>query len=1040
MIQKTATVCDLAELRQSLPELVDYFENQDYKDGVIEVFVGNIPENDVPEILKLINNSFPKMKVIGFSVAQQALLLQMDSAIVISFTALNMSKAEPFYKEIDTNNQFFVEDCLNYAKELNEHLKTLKNVKAIEIYFSYLKSSAAKFLEVLTEGLENIPVFGAIAAGNIAGEVKNFITMGNEDSFVISGEDFNLGISGMIFSGEELYVYEEYLFGWEPLGRYMDISAQAITDKGTTVISSIDGMRPVDVFKKYLGVETNDYFIQNLGEFPIVLERNGLLIGRTLSGLGAKGEVYLKGDVLEDEKIRLSYAEAKELLNDTRKAANRMEAFRAERLTLIICGNRFNFLQDDYMMEINYYSEGREEKPNVIIGMGEIFMHGGKGGVLNSALVAVGMREGLKSEEAIPVLTTRQTHSYDEIIPLSERLSHFLKAMTKELEESAQDAEAANRAKSEFLSNMSHEIRTPLNAMLGLDEMILREFDDPQLQEYAHDIKSAGNTLISIINDILDFSKIEAGKMDIINVDYDFSSVLNDIIHMAMPKVESKGLTFIPEMDKNMPSVINGDEIRIKQIITNLLSNAIKYTEKGTVTLSVFSTKTSENTAEFLVSVKDTGIGIKEDEINKLFDAFQRVDEEKNRAIQGTGLGLNITKKLLNLMGSELKVKSEYGKGSEFYFIISQNVVKWDPVGDYMESYKRALFNKEAYKEKFVAPDAEVLVVDDTPLNISVFKGLLKKTLVNIDEAESGKQSLEMTRKKKYDLIFLDYRMPQMDGIETLQILQKEKDNPNKDVPVICLTANAISGVREQYIKAGFTDYLTKPIMSDKLEAMMISYLPQDKVSTEKSNTTNEDNENTTIFPDWLYKAKNIDRYEGLKNCGSIDIYMDAVKSFTNSYAENNQLINRFYNDKNISDYTVKVHALKSSARFIGAIRLAKLAESLEIAGDNKDLEAIKKDTEKLLSLYKNVFDDLKPVMEISNEKVLPAIEKRQFTDALSTLKELSFSFDYDGIKYILDSLNEYKIPDKDRILLTEIEGALRHADWEKIKGILEEF
>ncbi len=1039
MIQNNVIVCDLVELKKKIPDIKNFFENIEYTDGVIEVFIGNIPEKDISEILRLIVDSFPKMKVIGFSVAQQVILYGVESAIALNFSVMKQSKTDSFCKEIDTSDNNFVEDCLDYARELNKKMKAMENVKAIEVYFSYLKASAAEFLDILTEGLDEVQVFGAIAAGNKMSDIKDYITVGNDDSFVIAGNYYGPGVSGVIYRGDELYVYTDYLFGWEPVGRYMDVSSQTISNYGTTTLMSIDGMKPTEVYKKYLGVEPNDYFIPNIGEFPLVIERDGVLIGRTPSAFGENGEVYLEGDLYDNEKVRFSYGEVGEILNNTKNAACRMESFGAERLSLIICGNRFNFLQEDYNLEIEYYSEGKVKSPNVILGMGEIYKYHGKGGILNSALVAVGMREGLGNEMASPILTPNSLYRYHNIIPLSERLSHFLKAMTGELVDAVHEAKSANNAKSEFLSNMSHEIRTPINAVLGMDEMILRECEDPQIQEYAQNIKNASNTLLSLVNDILDFSKIEAGKMDIIPVDYDFSSVLNDLIHMIKPRLDAKGLELSVEIDKNAPSVLNGDEIRIKQVITNLLSNAVKYTEKGSVGISINCKKTSENTVDFIVSVKDTGIGIRPEDINRLFSAFQRVDEVRNRTIQGTGLGLNISRKLLSLMGSELKVTSEYGRGSEFSFILNQRVVKWEPVGDYVESYRQAIRARKVYKEKFTAPGAEVLVVDDTAMNLSVFSGLLKKTLVKIDEAESGMQCLDMTRKKKYDLIFLDHRMPKMDGIETLKIMKSEEDNLNRSTPVISLTANAVSGAREQYIEAGFIDYLTKPIVSEKLESLMISYLPKEKVKLEKDSEEKDENDKGKL-PDWLDNVEGIDKREGIKNCGSSDLYLNALESFVNAAEENHNKIEKYFKSEAIADYTIKVHALKSSARIIGAMELSKLAESMEKAGDAKNFDAIKMGTPRLMSMYMNIFEGLKRNYKKADDSSLPLIGKEQIKEAIDSIKELSLVFDYDSIKYIIDSISVYRVPDDLNERFSRLKEAINNADWDKIKIVLEEF
>ncbi len=1036
MIQRNLVVENLEELKDTLHEFKNRCEDMHYNNGVIEIAVGNIPEEGMSEILNTFHEYFPGMSVFGYSSYQHALHLNIESAIVISFILMENAVVDSFHRGIDTKEDF-VEDCFKYAEELNAQIKAMKDVKAIEIYFSYLKASASKFLEIMTKDLEDVQVFGAIAADNWMGHIKNYITIENDDAFIIADDYVGPGVSGVIYRGEDLYVYEDYLFGWEPVGRYMDVTAQTITNQGTTTVETIDGMRPIDVYKKYLGVEAGDFFVQNIAEFPLVIERDGILIGRTPSGCGPNGEVYLEGDLLENEKVRFSYAEANTLLNNTRNAADRMEAFGAERLSLAICGNRFNFLQDDYYLEIDYYSEGRDIPPNIILGMGEIYRYKGKGGIFNSALVAIGMREGPKDNTSVQISHPKTISHHYDIVPLSERLSHFLSAMTGELVDAVHDAKAASRAKSEFLSNMSHEIRTPINAVLGMDEMILRECDDPQIQEYAQSIKNAGNILLGLVNDILDFSKIEAGKMDIVPVDYDFSSVLNDLFHMVRAKVEAKGLKFIANVNESIPCVLNGDEIRIKQVVTNILSNAFKYTEEGSITISIDYKKVSEDAVDFMVSIKDTGIGIKEEDIDKLFNAFQRVDEVHNRTIQGTGLGLNITQKLLHLMGSELVVKSQYGKGSEFSFVLRQKVVKWDPVGDYMESYKKALMTRDAYKEKFTAPEAEILVVDDMPINISVFRGLLKKTLVRIDEAGSGRECLDMTREKKYDLIFLDHRMPEMDGIETFNALRQDENNPNQQTPVISLTANAVSGAREFYIKSGFIDYITKPIMSDKLEIMMIDYLPKEKVKLEK--VTEEDSSEKEELPTWIDDIDGVDKEEGLKNCGSAEMYAETIGSFADAAEENYRAIESLASAASIADYTIKVHALKSSARIIGANNLSKLAEKLEQAGDDGDIAAIMDKTPALLSGYKKIFERIKELRKEPEKTELPIMGEEQLKEALESIKELVLNYDYDSIKYIMETLKGYRIPEQYADRISRLKDYIRKADWDNIQKILDE-
>ena len=392
---------------------------------------------------------------------------------------------------------------------------------------------------------------------------------------------------------------------------------------------------------------------------------------------------------------------------------------------------------------------------------------------------------------------------------------------------------AANEAKSVFLANMSHEIRTPINAILGMNEMILRESKNQQIMEYADNIQSAGGLLLSLINDVLDISKVESGKLDIVETAYEMSSFLHDCCSMIADRASKKGLEFRIACDFGLPCRLLGDEFRIRQIITNLLSNAVKYTETGSVTFSVEGRQTREQFF-LVVTVEDTGIGIKEENIGDLFSQFTRFNLEKNRHIEGTGLGLAITKQLLDLMHGEISVESVYGEGSTFTVIIPQQIVDDVPIGDFLKQYQDAVKENTEYHQSFEASSAKILVVDDVTMNLKVIENLLKKTKIQVDTAESGVQCMQMTAEKEYDLIFMDHMMPEMDGVETYQKMKERKDSPNAHTPVIMLTANAISGVKEEYLSYGFVDYLSKPVRGDKLERMILYYLPEEKIDFRK--------------------------------------------------------------------------------------------------------------------------------------------------------------------------------------------------------------
>lgn len=412
---------------------------------------------------------------------------------------------------------------------------------------------------------------------------------------------------------------------------------------------------------------------------------------------------------------------------------------------------------------------------------------------------------------------------------LNDRTKELIKA-TMEAQEARKLADASNHSKTVFLSSMSHEIRTPINAVLGLDEMIIRESSEDVIKDYAMDVRSSGKALLALVNDVLDFSKIESGKLDLMIVTYDVSSMINDLVNMIANRASEKNLKFKVEVSKEIPHLLAGDEVRIKQIVINLLTNAVKYTDRGEVKLCVDYEKLNETQIKLKFLVRDTGKGIKKEDQDKLFVPFERLEKERNRNIEGTGLGLSIIESLLSLMDSKLEVESVYGLGSDFSFGIVQHVEDWAPVGDYEENYRQVKEREKKYHEKFTAPKAKLLVVDDTPINLKVFRGLLKQTGIQIDVAHSGMECVERASEKKYDVIFVDHMMPDLDGLQTLERLKRDRLSPNLNTPIIALSANAISGSREYYMQQGFSEYLMKPIDPPKLETMLLKFLPEDLV------------------------------------------------------------------------------------------------------------------------------------------------------------------------------------------------------------------
>lgn len=412
---------------------------------------------------------------------------------------------------------------------------------------------------------------------------------------------------------------------------------------------------------------------------------------------------------------------------------------------------------------------------------------------------------------------------------LVDETDHF--QYMEELAEQRKIADSANRAKSFFLANMSHEIRTPINAVLGMDEMILRESTEPKIRTYAADIQMAGQTLLALINDILDFSKVEEGKMEIIPVEYHFAALISDLIRMVKERAEKKGLAFKVKVDPEIPQELFGDMIRIKQCALNLLTNAVKYTEMGQVMFRVSYEKKDEKSILLKIMVSDSGIGLKKEDIDKLLLPFQRIEEKRNHFIEGTGLGLNITSRLLDLMGSSLSVESVYGMGSDFSFVVEQTVINWEPVGETWKKAEKEGVENVRSKELFQAPEAKILVVDDIEMNLVVTESLLKRTLVQVDTVLSGKEALEKVLHTAYDVVFIDHMMPDMDGIETMRALKRLETMENKKhTTYIVLTANALAGARERYLSVGFSDYLSKPVDGEQLEKMLLKYLPKEKI------------------------------------------------------------------------------------------------------------------------------------------------------------------------------------------------------------------
>lgn len=530
-----------------------------------------------------------------------------------------------------------------------------------------------------------------------------------------------------------------------------------------------------------------------------------------------------------------------------------------------------------------------------------------------------------------------------------------------ELEQQTEAAAKANRAKSEFLAMVSHEIRTPINAVLGMNEMILRESSEGHIRSYAADAKNAANALLGIINDILDSSKIESGKMDIILEEYELDSMLNDVANMVSLKAKEKNIQFEMLVEETLPNGLIGDDVRIRQVLTNLLNNSVKYTEKGSVSLHVTGRRLEEKLIMHF-EIRDTGVGIKQEDMPRLFAVFERIEENKNHSIEGTGLGMHIVAELLALMGTKLEVESEYGKGSVFSFDLEQEVYWTEKIGN-LASRSRDDYVSCAYQPMFQAPQAKILLVDDNDTNQKVFCGLLKGTKIVIEEADSGFACLKRVQESHYDLIFMDAMMPGMDGEETLRQMQIMEGNLCAGTPVVILTANAVSGARERYMRAGFHDYLSKPIKPEKLEYMCCSYLPQEMVTAlrtdneaahpaglsssdegkpEANETDFSVEEEDISLPDleefeWEYAKQYFFDTESL---------LATIWDIMNNVDEDIRVLDEWFAlfskydaadgmDEDAVDaleqYRIRVHAIKSNMAAVGALLVSKLARLLEI-------------------------------------------------------------------------------------------------------------
>ncbi len=548
-----------------------------------------------------------------------------------------------------------------------------------------------------------------------------------------------------------------------------------------------------------------------------------------------------------------------------------------------------------------------------------------------------------------------------------------------ELREAKEEAENANKAKSQFLANMSHEIRTPIHGIMGMNEMVLREAQDENVRGYAKNIKHASENLLEIINGILDFSKIEAGRIEIEEGAYLVRGLLNDVVNMVAPIASKKGLEFEVNVDENLPAELYGDVGKIRQVMVNLLNNAVKYTIEGKVTLTVRGNLVNDN-INLKIKIKDTGIGIKEENIEKLFADFERVDTEKNKDIEGTGLGLAIVNRLIQYMGGKIKVTSEYGKGSTFSVCVPQKIIDRRAIGDYKMALEAVEISEEGIRTAgFVAPTAKILVVDDHEMNLLVLKNLLKESKAQVTTCGSGKECIELMIKNSYDVVFLDHMMPEMDGIETLEQLIKK--NLKKDSKIVALTANAIVGVKEMYLSKGFDDYLSKPIDTRNLEKLLLRFIPESKLKEMDAPKLVNNNKKESISDGTdIIQGKNeaeqsmsyINQSTGLKySSESKEMYKSFLQIYCDFAQDKIEKLTNTYECKQWQDYVTYVHSVKSTSLNIGGEKLSKLAADIEeqgmkyLDGDESKLDYLLNSHDELMELYQATYEEALELIKI---------------------------------------------------------------------------
>lgn len=1035
-----------------------YFKKESYSlhasKVLIHILSTNTDEVLLQHLCEQMDTEFPEALYIGCTTNANIHEGRFrESAITFTFS---------IYTDPDTNIVLVQENLEQYSLDgLIQKLLTTQErhpeVKAVEMLVSaygMLESNFTSFCEKYKMG--NFVLFGG---GAYTGE-------SDADSCVFAKgwKPDSKALALAFYSGRNFHIDTRHVSGWKPLGHDFKI-----TSAEGNVLKTLNNRPAFDIYSQYLDIENDEYFESNAIEFPFICKtKDGKDIMRTPVSSRPDGSIVMFSEIDTFPRVRLSYGDKGYITKCIDEEACKICSFRPDAITLFSCVARRAFWADDIDRESAIFQQ--IAPTSGFYTSGEVLSEGKRLYHYNETLLIVSQREG-DIDESLPQIDLSLDDSKKNkslisrfakfISTASEELEETnrnLDHMVKEVEKSRKQAEAANRAKSDFLANMSHEIRTPINAILGFDTMILRESSENSIINYASDIMNASNNLLTIINDILDLSKIESGKMTVVAVEYELKKLAQDVINMMSMKAGDKGLRLKVDIDRKLPSLLYGDDVRIRQIIVNLMNNAVKYTEEGSVTLKISGQRNGDY-EKLHIEVRDTGIGIKPEDMNKLFEKFARIEEKRNHNIEGTGLGMNITINLLSMMNSKLNVESEYGKGSCFSFDIEQKILSDEPVGSINERTSEHR-DETSYTSSFTAPDADVLVVDDNPMNREVIVALLKRTKIHFEQADGGLTCLDMTRKKKYDLILLDHMMPDLDGIKTLHRIREEEDNLNHDTPIVCMTANAVVGAMEEYIWEGFDDYISKPIKPDRIEKILAERLPSDIVlmahdrvaslcaDAPSNSEAQEEESEITELPD----INGIDNETALSNLASPKLVIKTMRTFVNGAAAEADYILKCLDvlssptstiedaTKAVGDYRIKVHAMKSSALTIGAVMVSNLAKFLEYSSRDNNTDNLRSVTVPFLNEWKaltaRVAEAIEPFKISEEPKTDNAqeLDTNQIKQMLDKLNTSIGEMDIDSADSIISELKESSFARNNEADFSDLEQAVTNIDIDEVE------